>query len=130
MCLQLNLINVTEFRKTSEPTNKSGEQKRANAKKTGKKGTEEESPELDRSMYTQVLSEAVRETIRRLRLRKKSLEFAETWEAKTRSVASIFPAETSDRFLRAETTIERQMYRALVMLLALRSESDVPKKLA
>jgi hypothetical protein len=57
------------------------------------------------------------------------LEYAEKWEAKTRSAAAIFPAEGSDRFLRAETTIERRMYRALVMLLALKSKSDMPKML-
>jgi len=128
MCLQLNLINVMEFRKTSgAPANETDEQDRAKAKETGKKGTGEEGPELDKGMYTQVLSAAIRVAIHKLKFRKKSLEYAEKWEAKTRSVASIFPAEDSDHFLRAETTIERRMYRALVMLLALRSKSDVPK---
>ncbi len=130
MCLQLNLINVMEFSKTSgPPANKNDKQKRAKTKKTGKEGTGKEDPEFDRSMYTQVLSEAIRAAIRELRFRKNSLEYAEKWEAKTRLAASIFPVEGSDRFLRAETTIERRMYRALVMLLALRSGSDMAKML-
>jgi hypothetical protein len=76
-----------------------------------------------------MLSGAIKEAVSQLKRRKQSLEHAEEWEAKTRLAAFIIPAEASDRFLRVETTIERRMYRALVMLLALRSES-VPKMLA
>jgi hypothetical protein len=130
ICLQLDLVNFLEFKKApGPPAKKHGKQKRAKEKKTGQKEAGKERPEFDKGMYKQVLSVAIREATRQLKVRKKLLEYAEKFEAKTRTTASVFPAEGSDRFLRAETTIERRMYRALVMLLALRSESGVPKML-
>jgi len=122
---------TTETQKSQSDEDSRAEQERPQAKKTGReRSEEEEGPKLDRSMAIQGLSGAIKEAVSQLKFRKQSLEYAEMREAKTRSAASIFPAEASDRFLRAETTIERRMYRALVMLLALRSESAVPKMLA
>ncbi|MGH9498281.1 MAG: hypothetical protein ACRD3L_03995 [Terriglobales bacterium] len=139
-CAQLNFINVRECGKNPEPpestksrSDKSedsqAEQKREQGKKTGKERTGEEEPNFDRNMYTQVLTGAIKDAIGWVRIRKDTFEYAEQWEAKTRSASSILPAEASDRFLRAETTIERRMYRALVTLLAMRAKSDGAKML-
>jgi hypothetical protein len=122
---------TTETQKSQSYENEgSSAEQSAQEKKTGSKGTGGEGFKFDKDMGGQILSQAINGAVSWLTFRKQSLEYAETWEAKTRSAASIFPADASDRFLRAETTIERRMYRALVMLLALRSESDVPKMLA
>jgi hypothetical protein len=107
----------TQNSKSDENAGSSAEQERAQAEKTGKEATGEEGPKLDKSMYTQVLVGAIRSAIRWLRIRKESLEYAEKSEAKTRAVASIFPAEAFDRFLRAETTLDDRIHRALEVLL-------------
>jgi len=77
-----------------------------------------------------MLSSSLRDLLHGLRVRKVMLDRAEKWEKGNSLAASIFPAGASDRFSRAETTVERRMYRALVMLLTLRSESSTPKKLS
>jgi hypothetical protein len=120
---------TTETKKSQSDENEgSSAEQSAQVKKTESNGTEEEGFKFDKNMGAQMLSGVIKEA--QLKFRKQSLTFAEKFETETRRAASIFPAEASDRFLRAETTIERRMYRALVMLLALRSESDVSKMLA
>lgn len=82
-----------------------------------------------RAEFATVLALTIKETLRELTTRKKMLTGLEKLDAETSVTASILPAEAPDRFLRAETTIERRMYRALVMLLALRSKPDGLKTL-
>jgi hypothetical protein len=111
----------------SESDQATSEQRRTQAKKDRNKKTGE-GTEL-KAEYSIVLSAAIGMAISQLKVRKQTLEYAEKWEAKTRSTASILPADSSDRFSRAETAIERRLYRALGMLLALKSAPDLPKML-
>jgi hypothetical protein len=67
-----------------------------------------------------VLAGAIYNATSALRLRKRLLSPTEKWEEQTRSAMAIVPADASDRFSRAETALERRMYRALGMLLAIR----------
>jgi hypothetical protein len=66
-CLQLIFLNLIEFAKApGPPAKKNGKQKRAKEKKTGQKEAGKEGPELDKGMYKQVLSVAIREATRQL----------------------------------------------------------------
>jgi hypothetical protein len=56
-----------------------------------------------------------------LRRRKQLLESIEAEEAKTASSMTIIDRDISDRFARAETAVERRMYRALAALVAMRT---------
>lgn len=67
-----------------------------------------------------VLAGAIENATSSLRLRKKLLSPTEEWENQTSKATAIVPADASDRFSRAETALERRMYRALGMLLAMR----------
>lgn len=82
-----------------------------------------------KSPASKMLMKAVREAIASLEERKKTLESIEQMEARTRSAAALLPADSIDRFSRAETTFERRMYRALGALLSLRGAAGSGMKL-
>jgi hypothetical protein len=73
-----------------------------------------------RSPGSKMLIGNVRDAIASQEDRKRALESVEQMEARTRSAAALLPADSIDRFSRAETAFERRMYRALGTLLALR----------
>jgi len=84
-----------------------------------------------KSVNTEMLVQLIRMAAGPLVTRKKFLKYLENLEDKSRSTAAILPPETtSDRFSRAETAIERRMYRALGMLLAMQQPADTPKMLS
>ena len=56
-----------------------------------------------------------------LRRRKQLLEVIEGEEAKTATSMMVIDRDISDRFARAETAVERRMYRALAALAAMRA---------
>ena len=58
-----------------------------------------------KSEAPEMLTNAIGVAIRSLKQRQMKLTMAEMLEAKTRLTASIVPAESSDRFSRAETTL-------------------------
>jgi hypothetical protein len=73
-----------------------------------------------KSSTSKMLLETVLEAIATLEGRKKTLGSVEQIEARTRSAMALLPADSVDRFSRAETAFERRMYRALGTLLTLR----------
>jgi hypothetical protein len=80
--------------------------------------------ELDRGEDAQVLVELIKGVTAPLRLRRIWLSRLERSEERTRNAAAIVPADVSDRFSRAETALERRMYRALGMLMAVREAAS------
>jgi hypothetical protein len=59
-------------------------------------------------------------TIQELRLRKQLLELARENESRVASALAVIDRDVSERFVRAETAVERRMYRAFAALGALK----------
>jgi hypothetical protein len=59
---------------------------------------------------------------RRLKIRQKGIKLVEAIHAGARPALAVLDPSTSDRFSRAETAVERRMYRALALLAAMRTQ--------
>jgi hypothetical protein len=86
-------------------------------------------PQTEAELSRQVLIEALKIPIQELKVRKQIVEGLEESRVGRRLAEAILPVDGSDRFSRAETALERRMYRALAMLMAIRESRDsiVPK---
>jgi len=83
-----------------------------------------------KEMRAFVLGQAIGMVKRRLELREMVLTTIEQHERNERYMASMSPTENvADRFARAETTLERRMYRALGALIAMRATQEKAKSL-
>jgi hypothetical protein len=67
------------------------------------------------------LESIINAAVGELRRRKQLLEAIEREEAKTAAPMTVVDRDISDRFARAETAVERRMYRALAALAAMRA---------
>ncbi len=75
------------------------------------------------------LLKQIRKVIASLEERQRTLESVEQMEASARAAEALLPADSVDRFSRAETAFERRMYRALGALLSLRGAAGSGMKL-
>jgi hypothetical protein len=58
----------------------------------------------------------------RLTARRKGIKLVEAMDAEARPALAVLDPSTSGRFSRAETAVERRMYRALALLAAMRAQ--------
>ena len=97
--------------KTDDST-RSGE-----AQKEAKEGVQGEQTE-DWAAWLFIFSDMA---LRHLRFRKQQIQALEDIDAKSAKDTAIISRDISDRFARAETAVERRMYRALTLLAAMRA---------
>ena len=160
LCSAVNSINERIFRKTAAPdrdsatsdnpsedeevwrlaqklkkaAERSGSGQDKEPKAENEPGEQQENaspPQPDPELSRQMLIETLGIPIREFNTRKQIVEAIEESREGTRLAEAILPVDGSDRFSRAETALERRMYRALAMLMAIREaesmDSKVPK---
>ena len=67
--------------------------------------------------------------IEELRVRKRALEALEAADARRAVSLAVHDPDTSERFARAETAVDRRMYRALALLIAMTMRTGGPANL-
>jgi hypothetical protein len=118
----------TEVKKEKEKEKKNEDQK----DKEKKKSKLREAFETDEQIRRQVLlAVMIDNTARALVVRQTMIRAVEEWESRDQDQTAILPSgSVPDRFSRAETTYERQMYRAIGMLTAMRLAAEKSKTLS
>jgi hypothetical protein len=102
--------------------------KASGAETADTEGTETEEKKQREKLLKEVpmaLDAMIKIAIDALDRRKQLLEAIEAEEAKTAASMTVIDRDISDRFARAETAVERRMYRALAALIATRTGSLV-----
>ena len=107
-CLKTNRINKVESQKWPKKAEQSGTPPNEAA------ATEEDAiPTLSKEDYATVLAETISTAADELRVRGEELQIIDSADAKRAKFLATIDAGIFDRFSRAETAVERRMYRAL-----------------
>jgi hypothetical protein len=132
ICLKFSLINRRESQnwatKDSEQSASgdgevSSEQKRPGDNPTDKQAKmQEDEPVLSKPEYCALLASVIDNAATNLRMRRIKFELIEAAEARRASSLASSDPSSSDRFSRAETAVERRMYRALAFLTTMRAQ--------
>jgi hypothetical protein len=76
----------------------------------------------DRKELAQILGGTIQLYTRHLKIRREGIKLVEAMDAEARPALAVLDPSTADRFSRAETAVERRMYRALALLAAMRAQ--------
>jgi len=104
---------------------RAGQKKEAKRTEAGSKG-EEKSTELPKDEARQMIFSLIGAFIGQLKGRKEYLAESEKVGLEAEKAEAIAEPGRSERFVRAETAVERRLYRALAMMIALRKAQSFP----